>query len=100
MEEVDARAVLGVSAETPLSEIEAAYRKRVGELRKSFEAARDRRTRMQLERDFAELEEAHDTLLTEPVHPIDEPFPDRPGDPLIVGVSVAHAHVDQRGVRR
>ena len=94
MEEVDARAVLGVSAETPLSEIEAAYRKRVGELRKSFEAARDRRTRMQLERDFAELEEAHDTLLTEPVHPIDEPFPDRPGDQLIVGLSFAHGDVN------
>ena len=94
MEEVDARAVLGVSAEAPVSEIEAAYRKRVGELRKSFEAARDRRTRMQLERDFAELEEARDTLLTEPVDPIDEPFPDRPGDQLIVGLSFAHGDVN------
>jgi serine/threonine protein kinase len=83
MEEVDARAILGVSIEAPVSEIEAAYRRRVDQLRKSFEAARDRRTRTQLEREFAALEDARSSLLSEPEGAEEEWPASRPAEQIL-----------------
>ena len=82
MEEVDALRVFGVSAETPLSEIEAIFDKRVGELRKMSKTTKDHRTLTQLGRELKELEEARDTLRARPQNeqpppppPLIEPIP-------------------------
>ena len=63
MEEVHARAVLGVSANASLREIEAAYTHRVNELRKQFEEAKDHRTREKCRRERDVIDEARRFLL-------------------------------------
>jgi serine/threonine protein kinase/outer membrane protein OmpA-like peptidoglycan-associated protein len=63
MQEVDARAILGVEGEASRAEIELAYRTRVKQVREIFLKAKDRRTKTQLEREFAALEEAYRWLL-------------------------------------
>jgi serine/threonine protein kinase/outer membrane protein OmpA-like peptidoglycan-associated protein len=62
MEEVDARAILRVSVGASVGDIQAAYRRRVSQVRESFEKAKDWRTKTQLEREFAELEDAFNLL--------------------------------------
>ena len=89
MEEVDARAVLRVSVEAPDSEVEAAYRKRVAEVRKSFAVAKDDRTKRQLTRELASLETARDILLAGPVDVVNEPSPIQPEDQIGEGPPVA-----------
>jgi hypothetical protein len=65
VEEIDARAVLGVSAKASEMEIEAAYRDRNSEVRKRFDDARDHRTRAKCQREREAIEEARRTLLRE-----------------------------------
>jgi hypothetical protein len=89
MEKADARALLGIGAGASDTEIEAAYRRNVDELRTRFETARGWR-RTQLEREFGGLGEARDTLLAEPLNSGDEPRGDRGDDQVIEGPSVAH----------
>jgi hypothetical protein len=56
MQEVDARAVLGLSTGSQKSEIEAACRARVAELRERLDQAPDSRTRNRLETRFRGVE--------------------------------------------
>ena len=63
VEETDARAVLGVTANLSEMEIEAAYRRRASEVRKRFDDARDNATRTKCRRERAAIEEARHTLL-------------------------------------
>jgi YARHG domain/PEGA domain len=65
VEEVDARAVLGVSANASREEIEAAYSTRVRDVRKQFEKARDHRTREKCRREREAIDEARRILLPE-----------------------------------
>jgi serine/threonine protein kinase/outer membrane protein OmpA-like peptidoglycan-associated protein len=95
MEELDARAVLGVSDEAPDSEIEAAYRKRVAEVRKSFEAAKDDRTRKQLKRELASLEAARDLLQAGSEGFVDVLPGREPDDQVIHKASIEDAHSER-----
>ena len=63
MEEIDARAVLGLNASASRSDIEAAYTDRIRRIRKHYEEARDHRTREKCERDRDALDEARRLLL-------------------------------------
>jgi hypothetical protein len=73
MEKVDARALLGITAGASETEIEAAYRQSVSGVRKRFETARGRDARARCKREFAALEEARDSLLSELENAEDEP---------------------------
>ena len=79
MQEVDARTVLGLNTGAQDSEIEAAYRARVAELRERLDQAPDSRTRNRLERQFAGLKEARETLLSNLADPT--ALPDEFGRP-------------------
>jgi DnaJ-class molecular chaperone len=63
VKEIDARAVLGVNANASRGEIEAAYRRRISEVRKQFDEARDQRTRERCKRERNALDEAPSLLL-------------------------------------
>jgi chemotaxis protein histidine kinase CheA len=63
VEEIDARAVLGVSANASRSEIEAAYSYRINQVRKQFDEARDYRAREKCKRERNALDEARSLLL-------------------------------------
>jgi hypothetical protein len=52
MEKVDANTLLRINLGASVTEVEAVYRKRRNEVRKRFEAARDRSTRTQCEHEF------------------------------------------------
>jgi hypothetical protein len=73
MDKVDASNLLRISLKASESEIEAAYRKRRVEVRKRFEATRDRNTRTQCEREYSALEQARNILLAETEDLIKEP---------------------------
>jgi hypothetical protein len=63
VEEIDARAVLGLSSDASRSEIEAAYNHRINQVRKQFDEARDHRTREKCKRERNALDEARSFLL-------------------------------------
>jgi chemotaxis protein histidine kinase CheA len=63
VEEIDARAVLGLSSDASRSEIEAAYNHRINQVRKQFDEARDHRTREKCKRERNTLDEARSLLL-------------------------------------
>jgi DnaJ-class molecular chaperone len=63
VEEVHARAALGVSANASQREIEAAYSHRVSEPRKQFKEAKDHRTREKCRRKSEDIDEARRLLL-------------------------------------
>jgi outer membrane protein OmpA-like peptidoglycan-associated protein len=65
MEKAEARVILGIVMEASASEVEQAYRRRVGELRRRFEASRNRSLRAQYRREFAVIGEARQSLLFE-----------------------------------
>src|SRR5271166_1861416 len=65
MEKTEASAILGIAIEASASEVEEAYDKRMGEVRKRFDAARGMSVRAQCKREFAAIKEARDSLLTE-----------------------------------
>jgi hypothetical protein len=63
VEEVDARAVLGVSANASRREIETAYGHRSRQVREQYEKARDHRTREKCRRERDAIDEARSLLL-------------------------------------
>ena len=63
MEEPDARAVLGVSANASRGEIETAYGHRSRQVRKQYDEARDHRTREKCRRERDAIDEARTLLL-------------------------------------
>jgi hypothetical protein len=65
MDKVDATSLLRIDLKASETEIEAAYRKRRDEVRKRFEAARDRNTQTRCEREYVALEQARNILLAE-----------------------------------
>jgi hypothetical protein len=65
MNNVEASNLLRTNLGASTAELETAYRKRRVEVRKRFEAARDRNTRTQCEREYFALEQARDLLLAE-----------------------------------
>jgi outer membrane protein OmpA-like peptidoglycan-associated protein len=79
MEKTEACAILRIPTEASRSEVEAAFRKRMREVRARFDAARGMSLRMQYQREFAALRDAQDSLLSELEEPprkepaIDEP---------------------------
>jgi len=81
MQEAEARAVLGLSSGARDSEIAAAYRARVADLRERLYQAPDSRTRNGLEQELAALKEAHETLLSNVTNPGGAPVPDDSGRP-------------------
>jgi hypothetical protein len=64
MEKSEANALLGTTSNASAVEVEDAYRKRAGEVRKRFEAERDLSLRRQYRREFDALQEARDSLLS------------------------------------
>jgi hypothetical protein len=67
MDKIYASNLLRITLEASGPEIEAAYLKRREEVGKRLEAARDRNTRIRLEREYIALEEARKLLVPEPV---------------------------------
>jgi PEGA domain len=65
MSKVEASNLLRTNLGASMTELETAYCKRREEVRKRFEAARDRNTRTQCEREYFALEQARDLLLAE-----------------------------------
>ena len=65
MERTKACALLGIPVEASRSEVEAAFRKRMREVRARFDAARGMSLRVQYQREFAALRDAQDCLLGE-----------------------------------
>src|ERR1700759_5723508 len=65
MNEVEASNLLRTNLGASVAELETAYRKRLEEVRKRFEATRDRNTRSRCEREYFALEQARDLLLAE-----------------------------------
>jgi hypothetical protein len=60
------RSVLGITIDASSSEVEETYEKRMGELRKRFDAERGMSMRAQCEREFAAIRVARDSSLAEP----------------------------------
>src|ERR1700739_2195781 len=79
MEKTEACAILRIPTAASRSEVEAAFRQRMREVRARFDAARGMSLRMQYQREFAALRDAQDSLLSELEEPprkepaIDEP---------------------------
>jgi YARHG domain/PEGA domain len=65
MDKVEANNLLRTHLGASEAEVEAAYRKRRAEVRKWFEATRDRNTRTRCEREYFALEQARNLLLAE-----------------------------------
>jgi hypothetical protein len=65
MNKVEASNLLRTNLGASVAELEAAYSKRREEVRKRFEAARDRNIRSRCEREYFALEQARDLLLAE-----------------------------------
>jgi hypothetical protein len=68
MERINALDLLKISESASAADVEEAFRKRIREVRKRFDAARERKnrsTREQCEREFDAIKEARRTLLTE-----------------------------------
>lgn len=65
MDKVDASNLLRTHLGASKAEVEAAYRKRRAEMRRRFEAARDRNTRTWCEREYFAIEQARNLLLDE-----------------------------------
>jgi chemotaxis protein histidine kinase CheA len=63
VEEIDARAALGVSANASKMEIKAAYRKLIAEVQERYDDATDLTTRQECRRKRRELDEARRTLI-------------------------------------
>jgi hypothetical protein len=73
MDKVDASNLLQITLGASETEVEAAYRKRRNEVRKRFDAARDRNRQTRCEREFSALQQARNFLLAEPEDLVREP---------------------------
>src|ERR1700728_3868891 len=87
MKKTEACAILRISIEASRSEVEAAFRKRMREVRTRFDAARGMSLRAQDQREFAAIRDAQDFLLAE----FSEIVPEQP---TIDGPLVNDAKVD------